>query len=338
MTRPLKDQETVEALLDLITSSWKSQAVRVAAELRLPELLASGPRSSAQLADRADAHQPALHRLLRALATIDIVRENDDGTFALTPMGALLGSLGSWSIWWGGYAWPEWGRLLDSVKSGRSARSLLAATAGFDGLEVDPDRAALFHSAMAELTGLEAEGVVRACDFSPFQHIVDVGGGFGELLAVILTAHPLARGTIVDRPHSVDGARRHLEQAGVAGRCEILPGDFFESVPPGADAYVVKNVLHDWDDPDARRILDSCHRAMPAHAKLLLIERVMPNRLTVSGAHQSAVRSDLHMLIAHGARERTQAEFDELLLRSGFTLQAVLPAVGGLSILQGVPV
>lgn len=335
----MNDQETDEAaLLELITSSWKSQAVRVAAELRLPELLASGPRTSAELADRADAHQPSLHRLLRALATIDIVRENDDDTFALTPMGARLGSLRSWSIWWGDQAWPEWGRLLDSVRNGRSARTPSAAAAGFDDLDVDPERAAVFHSAMTELTSLEAMGVVQTYDFSPFEHIVDVGGGYGELLAVILITHPRARGTIVDLPHSVDGARRHLEQAGVAGRCEILPGDFFESVPPGSNAYIVKNVLHDWDDPNARRVLDSCHRAMPTHGTLLVIERVMPDHLTVSGADQSAVRADLHMLIAHGARERTRAEFDDLLLRSGFSLQTVVPAGGGLSILEAVPV
>lgn len=329
----MNDQETDEAaLLDLITGSWKSQAVRVAAELRLPELLASGPRTSAELADRTNTHQPALHRLLRALVTIDIVGENDDGTFALTPMGAQLGSLESWSIWWGSHAWPEWGRLLDSVRSGRSVRT------GFDVLETDPDKAAVFHSAMAELTSLEAEGVVRTYDFSPFHHIIDVGGGYGELLAVILIANPRARGTVVDLPHSADGARRHLEEAGVASRCEILSGDFFESVPPGGDAYLLKNVLHDWDDPDARRILDRCRRAMPAHGRLLLIERVIPDRLTVSSADQAAVRSDLHMLIAHGARERTQADFDDLLLRSGFSLQTVAPATGGLNVVEAVPI
>lgn len=325
------------ALLELITSSWKSQAVRVAAELHLPELLAAGPRTSSELADRTDTHQPALRRLLRALVTIDIVAENDDGTFALTPMGAQLGSLESWSIWWGGHAWPEWSGLLDTVRSGTSARAHLAPAAGFDGLAADPNRAAVFHAAMAELTSLEAKGVVRTYDFSPFHHIVDVGGGYGELLAVILIAHPRARGTIVDLPHSVDGARRHVAQAGIADRCEILPDDFFESVPSGKDAYILKNVLHDWDDPDARRVLASCRDAMPAHSTLLVIERVMPDRLTVSGPDQAAVRADLHMLIAHGARERTQAEFNDLLLESGFTLQTVVQASGGLSILEAVP-
>jgi hypothetical protein len=218
------------------------------------------------------------------------------------------------------------------VRTGRSIR------AGFDGLDTDPDKAAVFHSAMAELTRLEAEGVVQTYDFSAFNHIVDVGGGYGELLAAILIANPGARGTVVDLPHSADGARRHLEEAGVAGRCEIVPGDFFESVPPGGDAYLLKNVLHDWDDPDARRILDRCHRSMSAHSTLLLIERVIPDRLTVSGADQAAVRSDLHMLIAHGARERTQADFDDLLLRSGFSVQTVVPATGGLNVLEAVAI
>jgi ubiquinone/menaquinone biosynthesis C-methylase UbiE len=335
----LNDQEIDDAQLsELITSSWKSQAVRVAAELRLPELLADGPRTSAQLADSADADKAALHRLLRALVTLEILGENDDGTFALTSTGLLLASVQSWSIWWGRYAWPEWGRLLECVKTGTSARSLVTDAAGFDGLDADPERAAVFHSAMAELTILEANAVMRRYDFSSFHHIVDVGGGYGDFLAAILVIHPHARGTIVDLPHSVDGARHHLEQAGVEARCEIVPGDFFESIPPGGDAYIVKNVLHDWDDADARRVLDSCLRAMPAHGRLLVIERVMPDRLRVSGADQSAARSDLHMLVAHGTRERTEAEFRQLLAQSGFSLRSLVPAGGGLSVVEAVPV
>ncbi|HEX2064802.1 MAG TPA: methyltransferase, partial [Acidimicrobiales bacterium] len=149
--------------------------------------------------------------------------------------------------------------------------------------------------------------------------------------------NPAVEGILFDLPHTREGARRLLEEAGVAGRCRLVSGDFFEAVPGGGDAYVLKSVIHDWDDRHASRVLDTCRRAMPAEATLLLIERVVPDRLDTSVEHQSVARSDLHMLVAHGAKERTEAELGALLAGSGFDLVRVVPAGMGLSLLEAVP-
>jgi len=325
------------ALLELITASWTSQAIRAAAELGIAELLAAGPLTSAELAVSAHAHPGFLHQLLRALTTVGIVAETDHGAFELTSMGALLPSLRSWSTWWGRYAWPEWAALVDSVRTGISGRALLAGKPGFAGIEADSEMADVFSSAMAELTDLETHHIVRACDFSRFGHIVDVGGGYGELLVSILAAYPQVRGTVFDRAHCEEGARRHIDEAGVSDRCKVLTGDFFEGLPGGADAYVVKNVIHDWDDAGAQRILENCRRSMEPSSRLILIERVMPDRLTTSAAHQSSARSDLHMLVAHGARERTESELAGLLVDTSFAPRPAVRA-GTLGIVEAVPV
>ncbi len=321
----------VETLLEMINGSWIAQAIAVTAELGLADLLRDGPRTSVDLASATGTDAPSLHRLLRALTTIDICHESEDGRFSITEMGRLLGtespdSLRSWSMWWGKYLWPVWGNLRYSINTGNSARTLLTGTEGFKHLENDPAAAATFNQALVELTRLTTSGVVRAYDFSSCQLIVDVGGGYGELLAAILTANPKVRGVLFDLPHATEGARHHFEQARLSDRCEFVAGDFFESVPRGADAYVLKSVIHDWNDDKSRAILKTCHAAMNADARLLLVERVLPQRLETSAVHQSAVRSDLTMLVALGAQERTENDFRNLLNSAGFELTRVCPA------------
>jgi SAM-dependent methyltransferase len=318
-------------LLETITGSWKAQAVHVAAELRLADLLANGPRTSAELAAATGAHAPSLQRLLRALTALDVCRECDDGAFEIAPLGSLLGtddpdSLRSWAIWWGAHLWPVWGNLLYSVRTGQSARALLTGTDGFKHLERDPEAAAIFNQALVELTRLACAHIVRAYDFTGLRRIVDVGGGYGELLAAILKAQPAAFGVLFDLPHALDGARQRFEKAGLAERCEFVAGDFFASVPDGADAYVLKSVIHDWNDERSRQILASCRRAMGVDARLLLVEQVLPERLEVSATHQALARSDLNMLVAHAAGERTAAELGKLLHATGFTVTRIVPA------------
>jgi orsellinic acid C2-O-methyltransferase len=320
-----------QQLLEMINSSWMAQAAYVAAELRLAELLIAGPRSSADLASATGVGAGALHRLLRALATMNVCREGDDGMFEITPMGAALAadtpdSIRCWTIWWGKHLWPVWGNLLYSIQTGRSARSLLTGTDGFKHLEQDPDAAATFNQALVELTRLSADAVVRAYDFSPFHNIVDVGGGYGQLLAAILAANPQARGVLFDRPHAIDGARSHLGQAGLIDRCEFVSGDFFQAVPTGGDAYVLKSIIHDWNDERAAVILTHCRNAMCDGGRLLLVERVLPQRLEPVAAHQSAARSDLTMLVALAAQERTEPQLHQLLNACGFNIERILPA------------
>ncbi|MCW5605370.1 MAG: methyltransferase, partial [Burkholderiales bacterium] len=274
-------------LLELIAGGWTTQALFVAVHLGLADLLAEKRSTSAELAVATGAHAPSLHRLLRALATLGICRECGDGRFEITDMGALLGvgsphSLRAWTIWSGTHMWPVWGNLLYSVQTGKSARALLTGASAFQHLEEDADAAAVFNQALVELTRLVSRSVVQAYDFSGLQRIVDVGGGHGELLASILKAYPTASGVLFDLPHAASGARAHLAAAGVAERCTFVEGDFFVSVPPGADAYLLKSVLHDWNDEDGTRILACCRRAMHDAAVLLLVERVVPEKLEVS--------------------------------------------------------
>ncbi|MEX0655913.1 MAG: methyltransferase [Phycisphaeraceae bacterium] len=320
-----------EALLDILHGNWKTQAVCVAAELRLAELLADGPRTAEDLAATAGVHVQALHRLLRALTTLDLCTELVDGRFQITATGALLatdspGSLRSWALWWASHLGPVWQHLLYSIKTGQSARQMLMGAEGFEHLQRDTDTATLFHRALADLTRLTAQNVVHTYDFAGLKQIVDVGGGYGELLTAILNAHPTTTGILFDQPHAITGAQAAVAQAGLADRCQCVAGDFFESVPAGGDAYLLKTILHDWTDADARRILVNCRHAMSPSARLLIIEQVLPDRLTNAPAHQSNVRSDLNMLVALGAGERTQARFRQLLHDAGLRQTRVLPA------------
>jgi orsellinic acid C2-O-methyltransferase len=329
-------------LLQLIGGKWMTQATYVATELRIPDLLATGPKSADELAGATQSHAPSLRRLLRALVTLDLCEERADGSFELTPMGSLLrsdgeNSLRSWAIFGGKYQWATWGNLLYSVKTGESARKLLIGTDGFEFLDRDPERAAVFNQAMVELTRLISSEVARAYDFSGMSRVADIGGGHGELLAAILAAYPDLRGLLFDLPHAIETASPHLKQAGVADRCELVAGSFFEAVPPGADAYLLKSIIHDWNDERSIAILKTCRAAMAREAKLLLVERIMPERMEEALLHQSLAQSDLNMLVGPGGQERTEGEFRDLLSASGFRLTRILPVGPNSGVIEGVP-
>jgi SAM-dependent methyltransferase len=335
--------EVAGDFIALINGGAMAKAVCVAAELKIADLLAGGAKSVEELARATQSHAPSLHRLMRALASLDLCAEGDDGAFALRPMGTLLlsnapQSLRSWTIWTSGYMWSTWGNLLYSVRSGKSVRKQRTGLDGFAHLDRDEEAAAVFNGAMAEMTGLVAGEVVRACDLSGARQIVDVGGGYGTLLGALLEAYPDAFGTLLDRPHAIAGARAQLATAGLSNRCKLVAGDFFEAVPAGADIYVLKAILHDWDDERSTVILRNCRRAMAPDGKLLLIEQVLPDRFEASARHHALARSDLNMLIALGGRERTEAEFDVLLQSAAFRLSKVAATGLEYSLLEGVPV
>jgi orsellinic acid C2-O-methyltransferase len=326
-------------LYAMINSNWITQALYVAAHLGLADLLASGPQTSASLAQATGVHAPSLHRLLRALGTIDIVRERADGDFELLPMGALLRrdaalSLRAWAILVGQHQWQAWGHLLDSVKTGESARQLLMGTEGARHLDQDPERAAVFTQAMGEFTRLIASAVVQAYDFTGLRRIIDVGGGYGELLMAILKANPEACGVLFDVPQVIEQGRQRLASAALTHRCACVAGDFFEAVPSGAEAYVLKSVIQNWNDERSTVILDNCRRAMPERAKLLLVERILPERLDGSAAAQAHARSDLNMLVELAGKARTEVEFRALLTATGFHLDQIVPVGGGSSLME----
>jgi SAM-dependent methyltransferase len=328
-------------LQGIIVANWMSQATYAAAQLRLPDLLAEGPKTSAELAEASRSHAPSLLRLLHALATLEICQEREDGAFELTPMGALLrsdvpNSLRTWAILVGGPQWPLWGHLLHSVRTGESAREHLSGTQDFQHLARDAELAALFNQAMVELTRLVAQDVAQVYRFAGMTRIVDVGGGSGELLAAILQANPAARGVLFDMDHAREAGQRHLEALGLAERCEIVTGSFFEAVPGPAEAILLKSIIHDWGDDQSRAILDNCRRALVEGGKLLIIERLMPERLEPSPAHQAIARSDLNMLVGPGGRERTRAEFQALLASAGLSVSRVIPTASGFAIIEAV--
>ncbi len=331
-----------DKLLEMIDAAWKAQAIYVAAELGVADHLADGPRGAAALAVALDAHEPSLERLLRALVTLGLCIEAEDGAFALTPLGGKLtgddpGSLRAWARWAGGHLWPLWGELRYSVMTGRSARQHLYGTRGFEHLERDPEAAAIFNQAMRELSRLHAAEIVRSYDFSPLRTIADIGGGHGELIAAIVREHGGVRGILFDQPQAIEGSRRHLEALGLTERVECIAGDFFESVPQGSDAYLLKSVIHDWDDEHALQILASCRAAIAPGARLLLVERVIPDRVGDHPTHQAAVRVDLTMLIGHGSGERREGEFRDLLRRAGFEVLRLVPAGIHFHVIEAAP-
>jgi len=342
VAEPVARVEDARELVNLINCVWMSQAICVAAELGIADLLSDGPRQVDALARASGAHAPSLGRLMRGLTAIGLCRECDDGCFALTSTGALLradaaDSLRSWALWSGRCLWPLWGRLLDTVRSGHTARKLIGGTDDFGHLEGDGAVAEMFNRAMTDLTHFAAGDVARLYDFSWAQRIVDIGGGHGGLIAEILRAHPQARGVVYDLPHAMDGVHARSVTADVASRCEFVAGSFFESVPFGADVYVLKSIIHDWDDDRSTEILRNCRRAIAPNGKLLLIERIMPERFESCVPHRILARADLTMLIGVSGRERTEPEFHALLNTSGFRLTRIVPIAFEFNIIESAP-
>ena len=327
------------ALIQKLTSSFVAQAISVVAKLGTADALADGPQGVDALAAAANAHAPSLYRVLRALASVGVFAEDADGRFCLTPLAEPLrsdapGSVRAFAIMLGEeWSWRPWGRLLDSVRTGHAAFEHTYGTGIFAYLAEQPEASAIFDAAMTGRTGPDDDAVVAASDFSAFRTVVDVGGGRGSLLASILRAHPDVRGILFDQAHVIAGARQYLNAAGLGERCETVAGDFFDSVVAGGDAYVLKQVIHDWDDERARRILEQCRRAMPATGRLLVVERVIP-----PGNDPSFGKlTDLAMLVWTGGKERTEADYRALLAAAGFALTRVVPTPSPLSVVEAVP-
>ena len=332
-------------LLSLINANWTTQAVSVAIQLRLPELLRDGPQTADALAQATHCHGPSLTRLLRALTSIGVLTEAADGRFELTSAGVLLradvpGSLAAWAEFCGTRSWATWGRLVESVRTGDSIRKQASGVDGFHHLENDAQGALLFNRAMVDLTQPVALAAARSVDWSGMRLIVDVGGGYGELIAAILAEHPSTRGILFDLAHAsaAAGAGRLLAAAGVDGRCTLVTGSFFDAVPDGADAYLLKSVLHDWDDDRAVEILRNCRRAMAPQATLFIIERIAPEHFCESPRDQGIARSDLNMLVGTGGRERTETQYRELLDAAKLRITRLLALGDPYSVIAAAPI
>jgi SAM-dependent methyltransferase len=329
------------ALRHLLYGYRISQAIYVAAKLGIADVLKDGPKGSDELATAVGAHPDALHRLLRVLASVEIVAQVDQRRFTLTPLGAFLqtdvpGSLWSTAVLTGEWWWPAYGELLYSVTTGKPAHDHVYGMRNFEYFAQHPDIGQLFLAGIAARRGPLSIAVAAAYDFSGVPLLIDVGGGAGDLMAAILKANPAMRGVVFDLPYILDDARALVEAEGVAARCDVVAGDFFASVPTGGHAYILRSVIHDWDDAQAVAILQNCHRAMQGQGKLLLVERVMPERAEHA---PQVVLADLEMLVmTPSGRERTEAEFRGLLAAAGFKPTKIVPTQSELSIIEGVPV
>jgi hypothetical protein len=328
------------AMTRMIYGFMLSQAIYVAAQLGLADLLKDGPRSSDELASATGMHAPSLYRVLRTLAAIGVFEETETNIFGLTPMGETLrsdaeGSLRPLAVCMGGQCnWQAWGDILHSIKTGESAFEHVFGTGFFQHLERHPDNARMFLDSMNCCASLYNEAIVAAYDFSRFRKIVDIGGGQGKLITAILKANPETRGALFDTPNQTPGARRFFEQEGIGERCETLTGDFLEAVPEGGDAYLLKHIIHDWDDSRAIEILKNCRRSMTKEARLLLVEEI----ITGDEEFAPAKVLDIQQLLMPGGRERTEEEYRMLLESAGFELTSVIPTQSSLSIIESKPV
>lgn len=283
-----------------------------------------------------------LRRMLRGLAAEGVLAELPDGRFGLTPVGDLLredvaGSLRGAALARGDLYFPAAADLLVALRTGAVPFEAVAGTSFFAQLATRPDLTASFQASMANRSRQEAAAVVAAYDFGRFRRLLDVGGGSGVLLAEVLQATPGLHGTLLDRPEVTAAARERLAALGVGDRSEVVAGDFFGTLPPGHDAILLSRVLHDWDDADAGRILAACRRAIAPDGRLLVVEAILPERAADLPA---AIRMDLHMLLLFRGRERTEAEFGQVLADVGFRLARVVPTglPAGVAVVEAEPV
>jgi hypothetical protein len=326
-------------LIDMVIGGCTAQAIYVAAKLGIADVLADGPATAEQIAGRVGSHPHATYRLLRALTTRSIFHEEPGRRFRLTPMADALRADSPNSVrpivLMAGHptTWEHWGELTYSVMTGESSFEKLRGMPVFDYLDKDPDYARLFDESMSFSSGMEIPMLLDAFDFSVYGTIVDVGGGQGRLIAEILRGAPESRGVLFDLEPVVARAPEVLDAAGVTDRCTVVGGSFFESVPTGGDAYVLKHIIHDWPEHKAFDILGNVRAAIGEGGSLLLADLVLPDD---DSPHLGKL-VDLDLLVAFGGQHRTAVEYEDLLTRAGFRLTRIVPTAVATSIIEAVP-
>ncbi len=325
-------------LQELLNGYQVTQTLHVAAVLGLSDLLAGGPRTAADLADEASCDQPSLLRLLRALCELGLYAEQPDGSYLSTDLGDALrddGLVAGRARHVGSPShWQAWSALEHSVRTGENAFVFQHGQSVWEYRTERPEEGAIFDAAMTANSRLTATSLLAAYDFTRFETLVDVGGGRGALIAAILGAYPSLRGVLFDQPHVVPASPLELGES-VAERCTVVGGDFFISVPEGADAYLLRAVIHDWEDADAVAILQTCRRAMSPSKALLLVERILDQGPDLQ--RKQTALSDLNMLVAPGGRERDRREFESLLADAGFALTRIVATRSAYFVIEATP-
>lgn len=328
------------AMLQMATSSWVSQSLYAAAKLGIADLLKDGPKSCDELATATALKARPLYRLLRALASVGVFSEKEPGYFTLTPLAACLqsdipGSMRALVIMVGEEHYQAWGDILYSLQTGGSAFEHMYGLPLFQYYAQNPEPGKIFDEAMTNNSSTENFEIAASYDFSTIHKLIDVGGGQGSLIASILKDNPSMQGILFDLPTVIAGALDLIEAEGVSNRCYLMAGDFFDSVPSGGDAYILKRVIHNAEDERALAILKNCHRAMLYHGKLLVIEQVIPP----GNEPFFGKFLDLTMMVMFpGACERTEVEYRALFEASGFHLTRIYPTRAGISVIEGIRV
>lgn len=330
------------ALYQMAVGHYFSRALALAAKLGIADFLKDGPCSGDELAKATRTHPPSLKRVMLLLTSAGVFEQEDNGDFAVTPLGDYLrtgvpGSMRSMVRLFAGVEIQDsWKELEYCVQTGEPAFRRNSPDADpFSQIAQNPEQAKVFDEAMATFAPVTAAAIAAAYDFSRFSKLVDVGGGNGTLLTGLLKANPNLRGIVFDLPHVADKARNKIAEEGLQSRCEAMGGDFFREVPGGADAYIIKHVIHDWNDQRAVAILKNIHRAMRRDGKLLIAEGIYPPRIDQSDISRGAAANDVNMLVCTGGRQRSEAEFRSLCEAAGFSLTRIVPTPA-LSVIEGL--
>jgi O-methyltransferase domain/Dimerisation domain len=329
-----------DAMLERIAAYWQSQLVYVAAKLGIADALVDGPLTVQEIAARVGAHPPYLKRVLRALASLGIFAADPHGRFHLTRLAQCLRtdhpeSLRNFALMLvDDYNWSAWGALEHAVKTGDSAFEHVHGSPAFSWMQQHPDKEKMFSASMASLSAMENSAVARAYAFGKLQKVVDIGGAHGHLLGTILRSYVKLRGVLFDQPQVLEEAQRSgfMAAPDISSRCELIGGDFFDSVPTGADAYVMKYIIHDWEDEKCVRILENCRKAMTSEGRVLVVDHVVG----AGNRFDWGKLVDINMMVLLGSKERTKDEFRQLFARAGLRLKRVVRTASSLSILEGV--
>jgi hypothetical protein len=325
-----------QQLDQMINGYWISQAIYAAAKFGIADLLKDGPKTAGELAGATSTDPDALYRLLRALASVGIFTEGESRRFSLTPLaeplrGDVAGSKRALALMSGDEPFRAWAEIDYSIRTGKVAFDKVFGKPIFDYLGDHPDKARIFDAAMVGVHGRESGAILNAYDFSVFGVVADVGGGNGSQMTEILKKNTGVKGILFDLPHVIGRAKERIRAAGLLDRCRLASGSFFDAVPGGADAYVMRHIIHDWHEDKCLTILRNCHRAMPPASKLLVIESVIPP----GNEPFQGKFLDLQMLLIPGGKERTEDEYWTLFERAGFELSRIVPTGTEVSIVEG---
>lgn len=337
MAQPASDP--INQMMDLVLAYCRSQGLGAVARLGVPDLLQAGPRTAADLASELGCHAEALDRFLSALSVEGVFTRESEGRYGLTPLSEGLTSEHPRSLRWFAAAmcdhphWAPWGRAFDVIRDGTSQTEAVLGTGPWAYLADHPEEAERFARAMTNMSQQAMKGIREHYDFAGIEHLVDVGGSEGTLLLEILEAHPTMRGTVFDLPNVVERTRANLEGHALADRIELVGGSFFESVPAGADAYMLKHILHDWPDAKCRTILESIRHAIPPEGRVIVFDALL-----VPEAPAWAHWLDVHMLVLQDGKERSPDAFAALFAEAGFELTRATPIPAPVAIIEARPV